>query len=235
MDNPNKDHQEGDKTPVSPEDWAKAQEQIANLNKGIASYRDEVTTWKSKAETLEGRLSKLEEKIEFEAEDDPDLQLAPEDQKKLDEWTKKKGFVTKEEFEAEKSRIQADAMKSIENTAVSEFLEKHKEYDDDVEWAKVQAEFNLYKTPTSLDSYRKLLNKIHNDLNGNTSKAKEDGKAQARAELITKGRLSLGGGSQGGSGNDGIDVETLQKRYPNLSRDQIEEKLSEIRSLFPKK
>ena len=56
-----------------------------------------------------------------------------------------------------------------------------------------------------------------------------------KIESLNKGRLSLGGGSQGSSGDSSEEIESLQKRYPKLSRDQIISRLSEIRSLYPKK
>jgi len=219
---------------IGAEELSSLKEQITNLNKGIASIRDEAQSWKSKYEEISNDLNEFKDKIEFSSEDDEDAKLAPEDQKKLEEWARKKGFVTNEEFEEEKQKVQQDSLKLIESSAVSEFLEKHKEYDNDEQWSKIRLEFGQYKTPTTIEGYRKLLNKIHNELTGGTSKAREDGKAQARAEMLTKGRLSFGGGSQGGHNND-QDVESLQKKYPNLSREQIEERLSDIRSLYPKK
>lgn len=224
----------GAKIEVSAEEWGKLQDQITNLNKGIASVRDENGVFKSQNAQLQRELEEFKSKIDFEAEEEENVQLNPDDQKKLEKWAADHGFVTKEEFNAEKLRIQQESLQSIEKSAVSEFLEKHKEYDKDEEWAKVQAEFQLYKTPTTLEGYKKLLNKIHSELTGGTSKAREDGKALARAELHAKGRLSLGGGSQGGS-DKGPDIESLQKKYPNLSREQIEERLSDIGSLYPKK
>lgn len=227
---------EGEKaTPVvSSEDLVKLQEQITNLNKGIASYRDQTQTFQTENEQLKKDLEEFKSKVEFDSETDKELELNPEDQKKLEEWARKKGFVTKDELETEKLRIRQESYKNIESQAISEFLEKHKEYDKDEEWAKVQAEFQFYKTPTTLDGYRKLLNKIHSEFSGGTDKAREEGKAQARAELITKGRLSLGGGTQGEGSDKGLDLEALQKRYPNLSKEQILERVSEINALYPK-
>lgn len=219
----------------TPEEFKELSDQVKNLNKGIATYRDSEKAWKSKYDTLEQDFTELKSKIDLASDDDKDEKLAPEDQKKLEAWAKKQGFVSQKDLQAERQKIQQESAKAIENQAISEFLDKHKEYDKDEEWSKVQAEFQLYKAPTSLEGYRKLLNKIHAELNGDDPKNKGDAKAQARVELLRKGRLSLGGGLQSGGNENDATVENYQKRYPNLSRDQIEERLSEIRSLYPKK
>jgi len=213
--------------------WDKTQEQIANLNKGISVLRDESQGWKRKAEELETKITSLSP--DEGGDDVTNVALDPEDEKKLEAWAKKKGMVTSDELKIEKAKIQADNQKNLEGQAVTEFLEKYPEFNNDENWNKVLAEFQLYKTPSNLTNYRQVLGKIYSDLTGNPVKAKEEGRAEARAELRTKSRLSLGGGG-GAGGTDGeANMETLQKRYPNLSKEQIEERLSEIKALFPEK
>lgn len=227
--------EEGNLPVVTPDAFAKLQEQVGNLNKGIASYRDESKSLKEKNEELSRELESLKSKVEeTEEEGDEEVPLNPEDEKKLEAWAHKKGFVSQQELVAERQKLQLESIKSYENQAVSEFITKHPEYDTDESWQKVLSEFQMYRQPTSVDGYRKLLDRIHKDLSGGVSKAREEGRTREKIESSLKGRLSLGGGPQGGGGAD-EEIEKLSKRYPNLSREQIEERLSEIRSLQPKK
>ena len=229
-DDGNKDSQ------VTAETLVKLQEQVDNLNKGQATYRDEIKTYKTTIDSLTTELDTLKTSI-TESKDtdiDEDIVLNPEDEKKLETWAKKQGFVSKDELVAERQRMNLDTIKGFETQAVSEFIEKHPEYDTDENWQKVLAEFQLYRQPTSIDGYRKLLNRIHEDFSKGTNRAREEGRSQVKVEELQKGRLSLGGGSQG-SGQEDQEIEKLQKRYPNLSRDQIQERLSEIGSLYSKK
>jgi hypothetical protein len=226
----NKDNQ------VTPEVLAKMQGQIDNLNQGIASTRDENKNLKSNYDKLQGDYDTLKTSIESSKEEPiEEIVLNPEDEKRLEAWAKQKGFVSKEDLSVERQKMNLDTIKSYESQAVSEFLEKHKEYDTDENWQKILSEFSLYRQPTSLDGYRKLLNKIHQGLSGGITKGIEEGRSKAKIEEIQKGRLSLGGGHQGSALNNEQDIENLQKRYPNLSREQILERLSEIGSLYPKK
>lgn len=210
--------------------WDKTQEQISNLNKGIAVLRDEGQGWKKKFEDLD---TKVNASGKDDTDTDEDVTLAPEDEKKLEAWAKKKGMVTAEELKSERVKIQAENQKNLEGQAIAEFLEKYPEFNKDEGWNKVLDQFQLYKTPTSLAGYRQVLGKIYGDLTGNPVKAKEDGRAEARAELRTKSRLSLGSGEGAGGAEGEANIDTLQKRYPNLSKEQIEERLSEIKALFP--
>lgn len=211
-------------------------EQIENLNKGIAAYRDDAG--KSKAEMIriekesDEKISTLEKKIQDLSEDDDnnrkkEVKLNPSDQEKLEVWAKEQGFVTKAEMDAQKAEIFQASVKNVESQAVDEFLKSYPKYDKDEEWVKVKEQFELYKTPTSLSGYRQLLVKIYKELNP------EDGSAKARAELETKNRLGLGGRSQKmGEGEE--TIETLQERYPRLSRAQIEQRMTDIKALYKK-
>ncbi len=225
------ENNQGGKEGSSPstEEFQKLQESVANLTKGIASYRDETQEANKRAESAEKIAKELQEVLDATKEDD--VNITKEDQEKLDTWAKKQGYVTKGELETERLKISQDSYKQIESQAVSEFLEKHSEYDNDENWSKLKAEFSQYKTPDNLQGYRNILNKIHKDLNGDSKI--EDAKAAAKAELINKGRLSLGGGSQKGS-SDEQTIENLQKRYPNLSKEQILERKAQIDALYPK-
>lgn len=221
---------EGDApTPTPDVDIVKLQQQVENLNKGIAKYREE--SQKSSVEVANLK-KQLEEKSKSSTKAaDDELELNAEDQKRLEAWAKKQGFVTKGEFEQERLRIQQESFSNIENQAVDEFLRQHPEYDKDEEWEKVKVLFSEYKTPTSLTQYRKLLAKIHSELN-----PKEDkGSDKARAEIETKRRLGLGGGMQKRPSGDSQTIESLMEKYPSLSRDQIEAQLASIKSLYPKK
>lgn len=203
-------------------------EQIGNLNKGVASERSEKKAAMDKLSTLESELKEFKGKVEFQAEDE-EIDLTPEDQKKLEAWARKQGFITQDELEAEKQRIHQDSIKSTQVQAINEFLEKHPECDTDENWAKIQAEFIQYRAPSDIQGYKKLLNKIHKDLFKDSDP--DDAEAKVKAKLSTKNRLTLGGGSQGSSANE-MTVEKLQERYPNLSKDQIETRLREINDVY---
>lgn len=212
------------------EEFKKVTDQIENLNKGIATYRDAAKAAEDKATEIATKYEELEKKFKEKEDIDDDDDLSPEERKKFNAFAKKSGFVTEKDLKQEAAKSQTELAKSIENQAVTEFLEKHPEYDKDEEWQKVMEEFNLYRTPTTLTGYRALLDRVHKSINPN---AKDKAKAEARAEIINRSRLSLGGGSQGGAGEGGkdADIEKLQARYPNLSRDQIEQRLQEIDAL----
>lgn len=228
---------------VTPEAIAELKTQIDNLNQGIATYRDEtksskeeIKSLKETNESLSKDFNDLKTSLENpEDNEEKEIVLNPEDEKKLESWAKNKGFVSKDELAVEKQKINLEAIKSYENQAVGEFLEKHPEYDTDENWQKILSEFSMYRQPVSVDGYRKLLNKIHDGLSGNVTKARQDGKTQVKIEEHNKGRLSLGGGNQSSGNENNQDIDNLQKRYPNLSREQIEDRLSEIGSLYTKK
>lgn len=223
--------------PIKPEGGAQTVEeltqQIENLNKGIASYRDKSTAAEKAATeaTKVATEAKAEvERIKKEAEDGKkdkkgESTLSPDDQKKLEAWAKDNGFVTKEELEQEKGRLFNESLKNIESQAIDEFVKTHPEYDDDGLWDKVKAEFAQYKQPTSITGYRQLLNKIHKELKGS-----EDAAAKARASEETRKRLGLGGGSQGGASVD-TTLSDLREKYPNLSEELIQARLEEITQL----
>lgn len=211
------------------------QEQVKNLNLGIATYRDESKESKAALVSEKAELVKAKEELaKLKTEDDDknkkkEVQLNPADQEKLDSWAKEHGFVTKAEMDAQKVEIYTTSLKNIESQAVTEFLAAHPVYDKDEEWAKVKEKFELYKTPTSLAGYRSLLVKIHGELNPS-----DDGSAKARAEIERKNRLGLGGRSQK-TGEGEETIEDLQVRYPKLTRSQIETRMAEIKALYKKK
>lgn len=218
---------------ISKEAFDNLSKQVENLNKGIASERNSSKEWQKKYNELSEEIKNIRKGQDNFSVDDDEIVLNPEDERRLKAWAQKQGFVSKAELEAEKQKIQLDSIKTFENQAISEFLEKHPEYDADENWQKVLSEFQLYKQPTSLDGFRKLLNKIHKDLSGENTK--DDGRTKEKIENIKKSRLSLGGGNQLGGDSKDAEIDEYQKRYPNLSRDQIVQRLSEIKSLYPKK
>lgn len=212
--------------------------QVDNLNKGLASTRDsekgskeEVAKTKAELDATKAKLAEAEKSV-LEKKS-PEIKLSTEEEKKFEALMKEKGLVTKSELDAERAKVFNESLKGMENQAVTEFLEKHKEYDDDKEWKKVEAEFALYRTPTTLQGFKSLLNRIHSDLSKDSEKTAE---AKARAEIISKSRLGLGGGSQK-TGDEGSakDIADLHKRYPNLSPEQIENRLLEIQKMYPTK
>lgn len=220
----------GSQTDPRDEAIAKLTEQVGNLTKGIAGYRDE-----AQAATAAAKEAKEAAEAATKKATVPDVPLDPKKEAELQAWAEKQGFVSKEELAAERVRIAADASKHVQQTAVSEFLEKHPEYDDDEKWNALDEEFKLYKTPADINGYRKLLEKIHKDLGGGGSDT-DRARAEAKAELAKRSRLNLGGRGGGGSdiGND-ADVDKLMAKYPNLSRDQIVARLAEVDALYPKK
>lgn len=210
------------------------QQQIENLNKGIAKYRDEAQAAIAKVNETESKFNSLKSEIESKKsinEEEEFDNLSKEDQKRLEVWAKKQGFVTKEEVEVERQRLQIESIQNIESQAIDEFLKQHPEYEKEEEWTKLKSLFGEYKQPTSLAKYRQILSTIHSQLNPDESR----GAAKARAEIETKRRLGLGGGSQ--RTNDGSEetIDSLMEKYPRLSRDQIESRLAEIKSLYPSK
>lgn len=210
---------------------AKLSEQVENLNKGIASYRKEASDAVEVAKDLSDRINSLEEKYKEKVKLDLDEELSPEEQKKFETWAKAQGVVTQAELDVEKQKSAQENAKTVATTAVDEFLDKHPEYDDDEAWGKIQEEFALYKTPKDIVGYKKLLEKIHKDLSGGS-----DSKARVKAEIINRKRLSLGGKPSNGSGDGDVQakIDSLQEKYPNLSREQIEARLSEIDTIYKK-
>lgn len=213
----------------------KLQEQLENLNKGIAKYRDDARNSSNEAAAAraEAKAAKAEAdsiRAAIEASKDPDedeekVKLSLSDQKRLEVWAKSQGFVTQKEMEQERARKFNDSIKNIESQAVEEYLKKYPEVNNDEEWTKIKTQFELYRQPTTLTGYRQILDKVHKELYGSDDKT-----AQARAKIEERKRLSLGGGSQK-QDSDESKIEAMQEKYPNLSREQIENRLSEINDL----
>lgn len=211
--------------------------QIENLNKGIAKYRDdagktakEAAESKSAAAAATAKVAELEKLINDSKEPDDEktpVKLNPDDEKRLQQWAKDNNFVTKEELDKERTRLQADTLRNIETQAVDEFLARHSQYRDEKEFAKIKEQFALYKQPTSLTGYRTVLNKIHSELKGD-----DDSAARARAQIEQRKRLALGGG---GTGKDDSDLkeqmDDYRERYPHLSEETIITRLTEINDL----
>jgi len=213
------------------------QEQIGNLNKGIATYRDEAQSAKTAAESAksEAAAAKAEtakaiaevEALKKDKPEDKTVKLNSEDEKRLEAWAKEKGFVSKAELEEQKMTLFQDTIKGAETQAVGEFLEKHPEYSDKEKWAAVQKEFEQYKQPTNLTQYRSLLNKIHRELSDDEEKS-----AEVRAKDEQKKRLGLGGrGSSSDNSESEMTMEKLREKYPRLSEEQITDRLAEINDL----
>lgn len=219
---------------VTPEAFEKLQQQVTQLNQGIASERSARRAAEQNVEKLSKDLEEFKGKVDIVSEEEK-IELSKEDEKKLEAWARQKGFVTAEEQQAERQRLQVQALATIQSESVTEFLTTNPELDDDAIWGKIQAAFTEYKTPTTKAATLKLLNKIAKEeglLKTQSQKSDTDEMAKAKARLINNGRLSLGGGQQS-SGSDGQQtVEDLQRKYPNLSRDQIEARIEEINALY---
>lgn len=197
----------------------KLEEDKSNLNKGIAGYRD-------KTQALETEIKKLNNKLESMNEDvDDELELSPADQKRLEAWAKKQGLVSKSELEKQ-------TVQQVQSQAISDFLRSNPEWDSDDKWAQINQEFSYYRTPTTYDGYMTLFDKIVKSLSDDTKKAEETGKAKGRAEMKTKSRLSLGGGSQKTGSDESDTVEDLLAKYPNLTKEQIMAKRRELSELY---
>lgn len=208
--------------------------QIENLNKGIAKYRDdasnaskEAAAAKAEAKTALEEAARVKAAIEEAKEpDDPEIKLSPSDQKKLESWAQGQGFVTKEEMDAERQRVFAESIKSIESQAVDEFLKSHPELNKDEEWKKIAEQFQIfYKQPSTLSGYRQILDKIYKEIYG-----EEDTVSKARAAIETRKRLSLGGGNQKAGDEESL-IDSYSERYPHLSREQISARVKEINEL----
>lgn len=211
--------------------------QVENLNKAVAGYRDEARSATEKAKTVETTFEAYKKEVEpklkvIAGEPKEDTSLSDEDQKRLEKWASDKGFVRKEEFETEKAKLQLESIQTAQNTAVNEFLAKYPKYDDKTEWDKVLSEFQQYKVPSNVEGFRKLLTKIHKDLNGGV--VEDDAVAKAKAQDIQRSRLGLGRGATGYDPSTET-VESLQTRYPRLSKEQIEARLADLKSIYPEK
>lgn len=220
------------------EDSQKLSEQVEQLNKGIASERSARKTVEESAKQTAAELASLKEELEGlkksqgSSSDEVD-DLSDADKKRLDKWVKEQGFVTAEEVETEKARIQEETVKTFETQAVNDFLAKHPEYDDEAMWNKVKSEFSLYNRPNTLKGFEVILGKIHKELKGDTTD--DDAEARAKAKIKNKELLGAGGGTQSAAVDGEVTVEDLQKKYPNLSKEQIEKRLADIKALYPEK
>jgi len=212
-------------------------EQIQNLNEGIAKYRRESNEDKSELKNINEKYGKLEELVSSIIEKgdkgnkDEDEQLTSEDQKKLMAWAKKEGLVTKKELNEERNEQSKLNAVELEKQAIGDYVSRFPDVDTDENWEKVKEQFALYKTPTNLKDYQVIFSKIHKELFDED--LEEVGANKARAEMHTKSRLSLGGGSQKVNSGDTNDVEALAERYPSLSKEQIKAQLAEINDIYP--
>jgi len=213
----------------STEDYKSKVEELekkqANLNQGIAKYRDEAQNANKRAVDLEGKVTELESRFNTA----PTEKIDSDDEAMLESWARQKGFVTKEEISKLKQEQVVTNQKQAETQAVNTFLKKYPQYNTNENWEKIQAEFKeSFRPQQSIQGYSKVLEKIHQLLS--IPDAETRGANKVRAQLTNNSRLSLGGGTQSTS-QDETTVEDLQKKYPSLSKEQISTRLSEIKSL----
>ena len=237
MAEPNNDPKAGEGQGDEKETIGKLTEQVENLTKGIASYRDEAKAAteaaKAASETAKQATAKLAEFEGLFRKKESGAELSDDEEKKLAAYAQKHGLVSKADLEKQRAEGFQAQVKAFEDQAVAEFLESHPEYDDDDQWKAVLTEFSLYRQPTTLAGYRSLLQRIHADLSG---VEKKEAEGRARAAIINRSKLGLGGGRQSGAEDEAeAKIDSLHKRYPHLSRDQIVERLAEISSLPTKK
>ena len=208
-------------------DLSDISEKVSNLTKGIASYRAE-------NKEIKGELATALETIKNLSKSGGDeIEITPEEEKKMEALLKKKGVVLHADLQKKDEEARAESLQTVEKKATDNFIKAHPEYDDDAKWQEIVTEFGLYKTPSTIEGFEKILEKVHRDLSGDTQRKK--GKAEARAEDYNTKRLSLGGGSQSRNSNeDTDDVDKLRKKYPNLSDEQILQTLQDINNLYPK-
>ncbi len=205
----------------------------SDLNKGIAKYRDDSQAATKQVGELTTKLQESEAALE-EAKKAKKSSLDEGDRSTLDEYIEEKGLVTKVELDKVRTEQVTTSQQEVHNQSVTEFLEKHPQYNSDENWQKVQQEFGLYKQPANLQQYRAILEKVHQSLS--IPDAEKRGGDKVRAEMSNKSRLSLGGGSQKAlSPEEEETIENLQQKYPNLTKEQISERIKEIDSLNPKK
>lgn len=213
------------------------QGQVENLNKGIGTYREEAKVAKEAADkatkTATETLGRLNEFEGLFKKKEAGVELSEEEEKKFAAYAKKHGLATQADIAKQRVEAQQGSVKAFEDQAVAEFLEQNPEYDDDEKWKVVMTEFNLYKAPTTLAGYRALLNRVQKDL---SKQAGDDAQARARAAIINRSKLGLGGGKQSASEDEAeARIDSLHKKYPHLTRDQIVERLSDIDKLPVKK
>lgn len=227
------DGSKGTDTPAIPQEvadqLAKFGEQVDNLNKAVKEARDDSKTSKTELAEFKTKYDELKQQLEKGVDKD-DLDLSEEDLKKFKKFAESNGLVTKEELKKIEAESEKSTLAQVEQQAISELIEKHPEFEDDAEFAKLKEEFQLYKQPTNLTDYRKLLNRIVKDLKGDDKK--EEGANETRAEIRRRERLGLGGKSPASDDKDS-ELNDLAKRYPNLSKDQLKERLAELNALYP--
>jgi hypothetical protein len=219
------------------EQIGKLSQQVENLTKGIASYRDEAkaATEASKvaSEAATRATNALSEFQNLFTKKEKGSELTDEEEKKLATYAQKHGLVSKADLDKQKNETFVAQVKAFEDQAVAEFLEANPEYDNDDKWKEVMGQFVLFRQPTTLAGYRAILQKIHKDISGDE---KKDAEGRARAAIINRSKLGLGGGRQSNSADEAeAKIDSLHKRYPHLSRETIVERLSEIESLPSKK
>ena len=125
----------------------------------------------------------------------------------IDVIAKKKGWVRNEE-------LQATSYKQTATDVLDEFLASHPMYlpeqdSDNILWNQFQSEFSLYKTPENPKEYKRIFQKIHNEILG-VRQLDEDPKLKAQDEKIKA--ASHAGGKQG--------MNTKASKTPNAPLDQ---------------
>lgn len=197
----------------------------ANLNQGIAKYRDDAQNANKRAEDLESKVTELESRFNNTSTE----KIDSDDAAMLESWARNKGFVTKEEISKLKQEQVVTNQKQVEEQAVNSFLKKYPQYNTNDNWEKIQKEFKeSFRPQQTIQGYSKILEKIHQLLS--ISDAEARGGNKVRAQLTNNSRLSLGGGNQS-TPNEETTIDDLQKKYPSLSKEQISTRLNEIKSL----
>lgn len=166
------------------------------------------------------RLSQYEKKIDGEKKEkivvDENVPIDQETEKVLDNWAKKKGYVSKDEF----LKTQYDNEKDFQ---VKTFIEGHPEYNMDndpenLKWNRIVNEINsFYRMPENPKDIGKLLGRVHGGLYGDKQKEK-DLEGQALAKIQKTKMATLGGAGKESFKNTSVAKVQLTESQKDVYR-----------------
>lgn len=211
---------------ISNEELEALQKDKENLNRGIAKIRDE-------SQTKSARIQELErQNAELSKEPKPVVS----DEERLKNLLQNSGYVKKDELEKIEKEKQIQELENVRDTSINKWLEENPDFDTNEMWSKLDKEFTEnYKSQTTQQGWIRVFDKIKKDVSGGN--LKEQGKVEAIIEQKNKGRLTLGGGSQGTPSDSEGAIESFMKQRPNLkaTKEQLEKQKAELDALYPKK
>ena len=174
------------------------------------------------------------------AEEKPEGDIPDSDIAYMKRLAKKAGLVTKEESEASRREASIVEQGKIQKEAVTSFMEKYPEYDDDEKWNKLNNMMNdqFGSVPKSKTGIIAALESIRIQLDGDSGKEtmKKEIEDELRAKQQTASRLALGGTGKTATAKTSDEVEAMYNKYNGrLSREIIKEQLDEINSRMTSK